>query len=71
MPTVLRPGPYRLYFFSHEGFEPPHVHVDRDDSSAKLWLDPVAVARNLGFEPIELRTIERLVNQPRMTLLEA
>jgi hypothetical protein len=30
-------GPYRLYFHSHEPNEPPHVHVDRDDQSAKFW----------------------------------
>ena len=46
--------PYRLYFYSHEPNEPPHVHVDRDDQSAKFWLDPVALARNLGFGPVEL-----------------
>lgn len=33
MPTVLRSGPYRLYFYSHEPNESPHVHVDRDDLS--------------------------------------
>jgi len=36
MPTVLRSGPYRFYFYSHEPNEPPHVHVDRDDQSAKF-----------------------------------
>ena len=35
-PTVLREGPYRFYFYSHEPNEAPHVHVDRDDQSAKL-----------------------------------
>jgi hypothetical protein len=44
-------GPYRIYFYSHEPDEPPHVHVDSDDQSAKFWLDPVALARNLGFGP--------------------
>jgi len=39
-----------MYFCSHEPNEPPHVHVDRDDQSAKFWLDPVALARNLGAE---------------------
>src|SRR6266571_6095600 len=37
MPTVLRRGPYRIYFVSHDLNEPPHVHVDRDDQSAKFW----------------------------------
>ena len=61
MPTILRSGPYRVYFYSHEPNEPPHVHVDRDDASAKFWLGPVALARNFGFSAAELRTIERLV----------
>ena len=48
-------GPYRMYFYSHEPNELPHIHVDRDDLSAKFWLDPIALARNLGFGPAELR----------------
>jgi hypothetical protein len=48
VPTVLRSGPYRLYFYSHEPNEPPHVHVDRDDQSAKFWLTPIGLAVNLG-----------------------
>jgi Domain of unknown function (DUF4160) len=38
MPTVLRNGAYRFYFYSHEPNEPPHIHVDRDRLSAKFWL---------------------------------
>ncbi len=48
MPTVLREGPYRVYFFRHGAVEPAHVHVDPEDCSAKFWLEPVALARNLG-----------------------
>lgn len=62
MPTVLRSGPYRFYFYSHEPNEPPHVHVDRDDDSAKFWLETVSLARNLGFSGHELRTIERIIH---------
>lgn len=71
MPTILRSGPYRVYFFSHEPEEPPHVHVDRDDQSAKFWLGPVALARNLGFGPAELRRVQRLVEEHELRLLEA
>jgi hypothetical protein len=49
MPTVLRTGPYRFYFYSHETNEPPHVHVQRDARSAKFWLRPVGLAHNFGF----------------------
>ena len=50
-----------MYFHSHEPNEPPHVHVDRDDQSAKFWLIPVALAGNLGFSPVELRKIQRML----------
>ena len=71
MPTVLRSGPYRFYFYSHEPHEPVHVHVDRDDLSAKFWLEPVQLARNFGFRANELRAIQSLVIQHREELLEA
>jgi hypothetical protein len=67
MPTVLRSGPYRVYFFSHEPSEPPHVHVDRGDQSAKFWLGP---ARNLGFGAPELRRVQRLIEEHELRLLE-
>ena len=61
MPTVLRIGPYRFYFYSHEPNEPPHVY--RDDLSAKFWLDPISLARNLGFNARELRRLQSLVSE--------
>lgn len=69
--VVLRSGPYRFYFYSHEPNEPPHVHVDRDDQSAKFWLSPVSLAYNLGFSPKELRKIEAIITENRQQLLEA
>jgi Domain of unknown function (DUF4160) len=60
----------RVLPYSHEPNEPPHIHVDRDDQSAKFWLDPVALAGNLGFNPAELRRIQRLVAENRNLLLE-
>jgi len=53
VPTVWRTGPYRVYFYSHEPNEPPHVHVDRDKQSAKFWLGPVRLAFNMGFRRIQ------------------
>jgi hypothetical protein len=71
MPTVLRTGPFRFYFWSHELGEPPHVHVDRDDFTAKFWLDPISLSRNIGFRPHELRRIQDLVVQHHSHFLEA
>ena len=71
MPTVLRIGAYKFYFYSHEPNEPAHIHVDRDKQSAKFWLDPVCLARNIGFSPKELKKIERLMIENQKDLLEA
>jgi hypothetical protein len=71
VPTVLREGPYRVYFHSHEPGEPPHVHVDRDDLSAKLWLRPVRVAANYGFSAREMRVIEGVVTDNEQDLIRA
>ena len=70
MPTVLRSGPYRVYFYSHEPNEPPHVHVDRDDQSVKFWLKRVALALNLGFSPVELRRVQWMIVENETMLLE-
>ena len=71
MPTVLRQGPYRIYFHSHEPNEPPHVHVDGDRLSAKFWLGFVSLGYNRGFSARELRQVEGIVEENRERLLEA
>ena len=55
----------------HELGEPPHVHVDRDEKSAKFWLNPVALARNFGFSARELGKIEKIVQKNETSLVEA
>jgi len=71
MPTVHRSGPYRFYFYSHEPNEPPHVHVDRDDRTAKFWLDPVALAQNFGFSRLEVARIERVLESKQSEFLRS
>jgi hypothetical protein len=40
------------------------MHVDRENLSAKLWLDPdIRLAENLGYNRHELRVIERLARE--------
>jgi hypothetical protein len=70
MPTVLRIGPYRFFFFSSEPGEPAHVHVDRDEDDAKFWLEPVALAANHGFRRHELNAIGSLVLENQEFLRE-
>ena len=71
MPTVDRKGPYRFFFYSNEGDEPPHVHVERDRKTAKFWLETVVLESSSGFRAHELRKIERLVREKRQEFEEA
>ncbi len=71
MPTILREGPYRFYFYSNEQGEPEHVHIDRENRSAKYWLNPVRLAHNIRFKPEELRKLNYLVIVKRLKFLEA
>jgi hypothetical protein len=71
MPTVHREGPYRFFFYSNEGDEARHVHVQRDDLLAKFRLNPVALAANSGFSARDLRRIEQIVVEQQTTFMEA
>lgn len=69
MPTILRDGSWRFFFYSNEGSEPAHVHVAGGDAGtaevAKFWLNPVSVVRSQRIRPHELRRLERLVAENR------
>ncbi len=71
MPTVLRVGPFRFFFYAGDGSEPPHIHVERDDCEAKFWLDPVRMERTDGFRRKEINRIRDLVEEHREHLLES
>ena len=65
MPTVLRVGPHRFFFFSNEGNEPPHIHVETAENYAKFWLEPVALAKSVGYNASELNRLRKLVEAHR------
>jgi hypothetical protein len=71
MPTVMRIGSFRFYFYSHEPNEPPHVHIDRGEATIKVWLDSGEVAKSRGFRAHEINDIVTLVDEHRVRLLEA
>lgn len=71
VPTIARVGPYRFFFFGNEGLEAPHVHVQRDRCVAKFWLLPVALASDSRFTAVELRRIQRVVEERREEFEEA
>jgi hypothetical protein len=71
LPTVLRAGPYRLFFYSADQIEPAHVHVEREEAKAKFWLEPVRLETSRGFGRAEILRIERLVAKNATFLLRS
>jgi hypothetical protein len=71
VPTIDDIGPYKLFFYSSEGQEPPHVHVRRGNATAKFWLSPVRLARSRGFGDHELRDLQRIAEEIEPRVLEA
>jgi hypothetical protein len=71
MPTVMRVGRYRLFFFANEGAEPRHVHVEAGGAYAKLWLEPVAFADARGLNVKEMNEVRRLVLRHKQQCVEA
>ena len=70
MPTVLRVGRFRFFFFSNEGKEPAHIHVKAGEDEAKFWLNPVQLAANYGFNGRDLNRIQRIIEEHQVKLLE-
>jgi hypothetical protein len=71
VPTIDDIGPYKLFFYSSEGHESPHVHVRRERATAKFWLDPVRLARSRRFGDHELRKLQRTAEENQARILEA
>jgi hypothetical protein len=63
MPTILRIAGYRFFFFSNEGQEPAHIHVESGGSYAKFWIDPVVLATSVGYNGKELTRLRKLVEE--------
>jgi hypothetical protein len=69
MPTCIRVGPYRLFFYNNDAAEPAHIHVERENSQAKFWLSPIRLEKNRGFSRHEIADVRRIVEQNRDRLL--
>jgi Domain of unknown function (DUF4160) len=70
-PTVIRFGPYRLFFFSREEAR-MHVHIQSADGEAKFWIEPtVTLANQVGFSKKQLNELHKLVEENRHVIRDA
>jgi hypothetical protein len=71
MPTVLRWGSYRAFFYSNERDEPAHIHVRTGNKESKFWLHDITLAANAGFAAHEIGAIIRRLRAHRDELIDA
>ncbi len=71
MPTVLKLRGYRIFFYSADGDEPPHVHVYKDGKELKIWLRSSEIAINKGFSLREAEIVRKIVSDHTESLMDA
>ena len=71
MPTILRIGPYRCFFYAGDRDEPLHIHVEREDKIAKFWLDPIRLQSSGRFTRAEIALISNIIREQLPQLMEA
>lgn len=69
MPTVLRIDGYRFFFYSNEGQEPAHIHIESGDGLAKFWLNPVELAMSVNYNAREIRLLRQMVEENQIELV--
>ena len=60
MPTILRSNGYRFFFYVSD-HSPMHIHIEKDNKTAKFNLDPLELIRSRKFNTSEIREIRKLV----------
>ena len=70
MPTIFIDR-YKFRFYSSDIHEPPHVHVIHAEQVAKIWLEPVTLEYNRGYNRSEINRVLKLTEQNRQQLLAA
>jgi hypothetical protein len=71
MPTILRQSGFRFFFYSNENTEPPHIHIEKGDASAKIWLDPIEFENAYDFSAREIKQIQEIVTINQFTFIRA
>lgn len=71
MPTILTVDGYRFFFYSNEGHEPPHIHIEKADGIAKWWLAPAREAWSEGFSRAQRNRIRAIILEHEAEFIDA
>lgn len=70
MPTILRIDGHRFFFFSNEGTEPAHIHVETAEKYAKFWIPSCELSNSMGYNSKEMRRLRKIVEDNQELFLE-
>lgn len=70
MPTVLIWHGYKFRFYASDGPEPPHIHVVKDERSAKVWLETMELAYSRGYNKREIAEFSAKIAENRADWME-
>jgi hypothetical protein len=62
MPTIKTIQGFRFFFYSND-HDPPHIHVEKGNKTAKFLLEPVVLIKSKRFNATELKKIRNLVTE--------
>lgn len=62
MPTIFSQKGYRFFFYSNEHL-PMHIHIEKDNKTAKFEILPITLIKSRKFNAAEIREIRSLVEE--------
>ncbi len=71
MPNVLKIAGYRFFFYSGDRDEPVHIHVEKENMTAKIWIDPIRLQNSGGFSRKEINNILKIIKENQNYIMEA
>jgi hypothetical protein len=69
MQTIFRKGGYRFFFYSDEHL-PLHIHVEKNESYARIEIVTLRVTDQYRIGPKELRKVVKMVEEHRELIKE-
>ncbi len=60
MPTILLTKGYRFFFYIND-HTPPHIHIEKNRSTAKFFLKNAELAKSKRFNAKELGEIRNII----------
>lgn len=70
MPTIFKKNGFRFFFYSEEGSEPIHVHVNYGGAVAKFWIQPeIQLSSNIGLKSQDIKKAKNLIAE-NISLIE-